>query len=99
MIDQESGGVVVAFGCVTRQSTRHARAEGADGRSRLWHVDCFRCANCKEKVSADTNLLLLTNGNPVCGDCSYQVSYDATRHCAANSSASSASKPSRKRRL
>lgn len=39
----------------------------------LWHVDCFRCAKCKEKVSADTNLLLLSDGSPVCGNCSYQV--------------------------
>lgn len=54
VIDQESGGVVVAFG------------------SSLWHVDCFRCAKCKEKVSADTNLLLLSDGSPVCGNCSYQ---------------------------
>ncbi|KIR62439.1 hypothetical protein I314_03381 [Cryptococcus bacillisporus CA1873] len=46
VIDQESGGVVVAFGC----------------------------AKCKEKVSADTNLLLLSDGSPVCGNCSYQVS-------------------------
>ncbi|TYJ58817.1 hypothetical protein B9479_000249 [Cryptococcus floricola] len=38
----------------------------------LWHVDCFRCAKCKEKVSADTNLLLLSDGSPVCGNCSYQ---------------------------
>ncbi|WVR00219.1 hypothetical protein IAU59_007361 [Kwoniella sp. CBS 9459] len=54
VIDQESGGVVVAFG------------------SSLWHVDCFKCAKCKERVSADTNLLLLSDGSPVCGNCSYQ---------------------------
>ncbi|WRT70298.1 uncharacterized protein IL334_007296 [Kwoniella shivajii] len=54
IIDQESGGVVVAFG------------------SSLWHVDCFKCAKCKNKVSADTNLLLLSDGSPVCGNCSYQ---------------------------
>lgn len=42
-------------------------------RASLWHVDCFRCAKCKEKVSADTNLLLLSDGSPVCGNCSYQV--------------------------
>jgi hypothetical protein len=39
----------------------------------LWHVDCFRCAKCKDRVSADTNLLLLSDGSPVCGNCSYQV--------------------------
>ncbi|BEI86941.1 hypothetical protein CcaverHIS002_0702870 [Cutaneotrichosporon cavernicola] len=53
-IDQENGGVVVAFG------------------ASLWHVDCFKCAKCLEKVSADTNLLLLSDGSPVCGKCSYQ---------------------------
>lgn len=37
-------------------------------------MDCFRCAKCQEKVSADTNLLLLSDGSPVCGNCSYQVS-------------------------
>lgn len=48
-------------------------------RSSLWHVDCFRCAKCKEKVSADTNLLLLSDGSPVCGNCSYQVRIGALR--------------------
>ncbi|GMK59982.1 hypothetical protein CspeluHIS016_0901990 [Cutaneotrichosporon spelunceum] len=54
IIDQENGGVVVAFG------------------ASLWHVDCFKCAKCQDKVSADTNLLLLSDGSPVCGKCSYQ---------------------------
>ena len=56
IIDQESGGVVVAFG------------------SSLWHVDCFRCAKCSDRVSADTNLLLLSDGSPICSKCSYSVS-------------------------
>jgi len=43
-------------------------------RQSLWHVDCFRCAKCKDRVSADTNLLLLSDGSPVCGNCSYQAS-------------------------
>ncbi|KAG8743250.1 hypothetical protein FRC10_012294 [Ceratobasidium sp. 414] len=37
----------------------------------LWHVDCFRCAKCRTTVSADTNLLLLADGSPVCQSCSY----------------------------
>ncbi|KAG9009355.1 hypothetical protein FRB94_012172 [Tulasnella sp. JGI-2019a] len=37
----------------------------------LWHVKCFRCAKCHERVTADTNLLLLSDGSPVCGSCSY----------------------------
>lgn len=38
----------------------------------LWHVDCFRCVKCHNRVTADTNLLLLSDGDPVCGNCSYQ---------------------------
>ncbi|CEL61068.1 putative Rho-type GTPase-activating protein 4 OS=Schizosaccharomyces pombe (strain 972 / ATCC 24843) GN=rga4 PE=1 SV=2 [Rhizoctonia solani AG-1 IB] len=37
----------------------------------LWHVECFRCAKCQNTVSADTNLLLLADGSPVCQACSY----------------------------
>lgn len=37
----------------------------------LWHVECFRCAKCHNTVSADTNLLLLADGSPVCQSCSY----------------------------
>ncbi|CAE6481145.1 unnamed protein product [Rhizoctonia solani] len=37
----------------------------------LWHVECFRCAKCQSTVSADTNLLLLADGSPVCQNCSY----------------------------
>ncbi|KAF8756890.1 Protein kinase C conserved region 1 (C1) domains (Cysteine-rich domains) [Rhizoctonia solani] len=36
----------------------------------LWHVECFRCAKC-QNMSADTNLLLLADGSPVCQACSY----------------------------
>ncbi|KAF8514203.1 signal transducer [Hysterangium stoloniferum] len=37
----------------------------------LWHVDCFNCAKCGNRVSPDTNLLLLSDGSPVCASCSY----------------------------
>ncbi|KAF8585944.1 RhoGAP-domain-containing protein [Ramaria rubella] len=37
----------------------------------LWHVDCFKCAKCGDRVNADTNLLLLSDGSPVCSSCSY----------------------------
>ncbi|KAI5478305.1 signal transducer [Pseudohyphozyma bogoriensis] len=36
----------------------------------LWHVDC-RCAKCHNLVEHDTNLLLLSDGSPVCENCSY----------------------------
>lgn len=46
--------------------------------SRLWapsqsffHVDCFKCAKCCNQVTADTNLLLLSDGSPICANCSY----------------------------
>ncbi|KZW00267.1 RhoGAP-domain-containing protein [Exidia glandulosa HHB12029] len=37
----------------------------------LWHVECFKCAKCGNRVTADTNLLLLSDGSPVCTSCSY----------------------------
>ncbi|KAK4052364.1 Rho-type gtpase-activating protein [Microbotryomycetes sp. JL201] len=36
----------------------------------LFHVDC-RCAKCNTLVEHDTNLLLLSDGSPVCENCSY----------------------------
>ena len=40
-------------------------------RQSFFHVDCFKCAKCMNKVTADTNLLLLSDGSPVCSNCSY----------------------------
>ncbi|TFK75276.1 RhoGAP-domain-containing protein [Pluteus cervinus] len=37
----------------------------------FFHVDCFKCAKCGNKVTADTNLLLLSDGSPICANCSY----------------------------
>lgn len=37
----------------------------------FFHVDCFKCAKCNNQVTADTNLLLLSDGSPVCANCSY----------------------------
>ncbi|KAI8883425.1 RhoGAP-domain-containing protein [Backusella circina FSU 941] len=37
----------------------------------LFHVNCFVCAKCKERVNNQTNLLLLDDGRPVCDNCSY----------------------------
>ncbi|KZT66363.1 RhoGAP-domain-containing protein [Daedalea quercina L-15889] len=37
----------------------------------FFHVDCFRCAKCGNQVTADTNLLLLSDGSPICANCSY----------------------------
>ncbi len=40
-------------------------------RQSFFHVDCFRCAKCGNQVTADTNLLLLSDGSPICANCSY----------------------------
>ncbi|KAI0298542.1 hypothetical protein BC826DRAFT_104830 [Russula brevipes] len=40
----------------------------------FFHVDCFKCAKCRDRVTADTNLLLLSDGQPVCSNCSYSCS-------------------------
>ena len=40
-------------------------------RQSFFHVDCFKCAKCGNQVTADTNLLLLSDGSPICADCSY----------------------------
>lgn len=37
----------------------------------FFHVDCFKCAKCRNQVTADTNLLLLSDGSPICSNCSY----------------------------
>ncbi|KZV71600.1 hypothetical protein PENSPDRAFT_734076 [Peniophora sp. CONT] len=42
--------------------------------SSLFHVACFKCAKCHDTVTADTNLLLLSDGNCVCTNCSYLCS-------------------------
>ncbi|TFK22586.1 RhoGAP-domain-containing protein [Coprinopsis marcescibilis] len=39
--------------------------------SSFFHVDCFKCAKCRNQVNADTNLLLLSDGSPICANCSY----------------------------
>ncbi|EPQ56987.1 RhoGAP-domain-containing protein [Gloeophyllum trabeum ATCC 11539] len=37
----------------------------------FFHVQCFKCAKCGNQVNADTNLLLLSDGSPICSNCSY----------------------------
>ncbi|KAK9480827.1 hypothetical protein V1514DRAFT_275223 [Lipomyces japonicus] len=36
-----------------------------------WHVECFRCSNCNSQLNCDANLLVLGNGNLICGNCCY----------------------------
>ncbi|KAI0675177.1 RhoGAP-domain-containing protein [Trametes maxima] len=37
----------------------------------FFHLDCFKCAKCGNQVTADTNLLLLSDGSPICANCTY----------------------------
>ncbi|KAF8629116.1 hypothetical protein AX17_005702 [Amanita inopinata Kibby_2008] len=57
-------------GCGTSAIREEGGLVVAFGQS-FFHVDCFRCAKCNEKVTADTNLLLLSDGSPVCANCTY----------------------------
>ncbi|EKM54604.1 uncharacterized protein PHACADRAFT_258574 [Phanerochaete carnosa HHB-10118-sp] len=57
-------------GCKQSVVTENGGVVVAFGQS-YFHIDCFRCAKCHEQVTADTNLLLLSDGSPVCANCSY----------------------------
>ncbi|KAF9263438.1 RhoGAP-domain-containing protein [Marasmius fiardii PR-910] len=57
-------------GCKLSAVTEEGGLVVAFGSS-FFHVDCFRCAKCSNKVTADTNLLLLSDGSPICANCSY----------------------------
>ncbi|KAF9051044.1 RhoGAP-domain-containing protein [Hymenopellis radicata] len=57
-------------GCKLTAVTDDGGVVVAFGQS-FFHVNCFRCAKCQNKVTADTNLLLLSDGSPVCANCSY----------------------------
>ncbi|KAF9241830.1 RhoGAP-domain-containing protein [Melanogaster broomeanus] len=57
-------------GCKTSVVNGSGGLVVAFGQS-FFHVDCFKCAKCNNQVTADTNLLLLSDGSPICADCSY----------------------------
>jgi hypothetical protein len=69
----ETGGVVVAFGYVSLVNSSQFSNSSLFRfhRQSFFHVDCFKCAKCGDKVTADTNLLLLSDGSPICANCSY----------------------------
>ncbi|KAL1923054.1 uncharacterized protein VTP21DRAFT_9430 [Calcarisporiella thermophila] len=37
----------------------------------IWHIECFRCAKCNSQIDCDGNLMLLSDGQPICEKCSY----------------------------
>lgn len=57
-------------GCKQSVVTENGGVVVAFGQS-YFHIDCFKCAKCEQQVTADTNLLLLSDGSPVCANCSY----------------------------
>ncbi|PPR07370.1 hypothetical protein CVT26_013686 [Gymnopilus dilepis] len=57
-------------GCKTSVVNEQGGLVVAFGQS-FFHVDCFKCAKCRNQVTADTNLLLLSDGSPICANCSY----------------------------
>ncbi|KAJ6609832.1 hypothetical protein B0H10DRAFT_2062666 [Mycena sp. CBHHK59/15] len=57
-------------GCKLSAVTEQGGLVVAFGQS-FFHVDCFKCAKCGDQVTADTNLLLLSDGSPICANCSY----------------------------
>ncbi|KAF9501988.1 RhoGAP-domain-containing protein [Pleurotus eryngii] len=60
-------------GCKQSAVTEDGGLVVAFGQS-FFHVDCFKCAKCGNQVTADTNILLLSDGSPVCANCSYSCS-------------------------
>ncbi|PFH46386.1 hypothetical protein AMATHDRAFT_7881 [Amanita thiersii Skay4041] len=75
---REEGGLVVAFGYAFPQIHQAREFNPLTGQEfffvysqSFFHVECFKCAKCHEKVTADTNLLLLSDGSPVCANCTY----------------------------
>lgn len=80
----DDGGLVVAFGYVPIVQARFLQLAGLSSiihtsrstiihRQSFFHIDCFKCAKCGNKVTGNTNLLLrlLSDGSPVCASCSY----------------------------
>jgi Rho-type GTPase-activating protein 1/2 len=74
----ENGGVVIAFGSasllILTRILSHLSPQIPFSRQSFFHIDCFKCAKCRDRVTADTNLLLLSDGQPVCSNCSYSCS-------------------------
>lgn len=58
------------FGCKKSVMNKKDDLVVAFGQS-FFHLDCFCCAKCANKVTKNTNLLLLSDGSPICANCSY----------------------------
>ncbi|KAI0227517.1 Rho-type gtpase-activating protein [Massospora cicadina] len=40
----------------------------------MWHLACFNCVKCRNNIEPDSNLLLLSDGSPLCSNCSQHCS-------------------------
>lgn len=68
--DPATAGTAVCNAC--KQDLDEVRDESVVSFGKyLFHVNCFRCAKCRCLVEHNTNLLLLSDGSPVCENCSY----------------------------
>lgn len=62
----------ICGGCKKMIDEESADAGVIHFATQLWHVDCFRCAKCKNPVTTDRDdILLLSDGHPICGQCNY----------------------------
>ncbi|KIY01465.1 uncharacterized protein Z520_03017 [Fonsecaea multimorphosa CBS 102226] len=63
---------------------------------RRWHLDCFKCSNCRSLLDSDHNLLLVSDGGLLCDNCTYHctvcgnkiedlaiIAADGKQYCAA----------------
>ncbi|CAJ0766558.1 17942_t:CDS:2, partial [Entrophospora sp. SA101] len=66
-LNSDEGGDPSCMGCGYLIEEGNVVAFGTG----IWHVHCFRCAKCHNLVEHDSNLLLLSDGNPICERCSY----------------------------
>lgn len=71
--EQESQLPVAYCGGCSRRINEDSVEQGViQFAAKLWHVDCFRCAECRRQVSTDRgDTLLLSDGHPICGECNY----------------------------
>ncbi|KAI8582778.1 hypothetical protein K450DRAFT_226868 [Umbelopsis ramanniana AG] len=64
---EDQGPEAICMGCTNVIEEGSVVAFGES----LFHLECFVCAKCSSPVDCESNLLLLTDGRPVCENCSY----------------------------
>ncbi|KAE8255310.1 hypothetical protein A4X13_0g3086 [Tilletia indica] len=62
----------ICGGCGLEIDESSANAGAIHFSNSLWHIDCFRCAKCNNRVTTgQDDLLLLSDGHPICSSCNY----------------------------